>query len=371
MQEREHGNPFMAPYATPSQHSQGYSPYSDQPAALPAPQHPYGGGGAYGTDSQLGDAYRDDPVYPPAGASPNNSALLLPAGTSAENAALSRSYGASYVPGARGAAASRTKRRWIGLGVVAGIIVVAAAVVLPVYFLVIKKHNDAASASTSGGSGAGGSKGVVGAVTGGDGSTVVTPRTGRASCIITPLGAIRAGAWDAASPFGSGGRPNSWMPPLNESWDWAGDRIYGVNLGGWFVLGPCTSFSLILPRFLFPLHPLPARLSFLLPIRPFLIRPLLALLYPRSRSSPVSTLHSTHGPGRCVRNLVLSPFWCAPLMRGVWHRRLHSPIMRAALNSVFPRSAARMLAGLTSCAYAALDVRRVSAFDLHLCARVA
>ncbi|KAJ7611477.1 hypothetical protein B0H17DRAFT_1221120, partial [Mycena rosella] len=264
------------------------TPVLRPPAALPAPQHPYGGGGAYGTDSQLGDAYRDDPVYPPAGASPNNSALLLPAGTSAENAALSRSYGASYVPGARGAAASRTKRRWIGLGVVAGIIVVAAAVVLPVYFLVIKKHNDAASASTSGGSGAGGSKGVVAPSRAG----TAAPSSPRERVELR-----RAGAWDAASPFGSGGRPNSWMPPLNESWDWAGDRIYGVNLGGWFVLGPCTSFSLILPRFLFPLHPLPARLSFLLPIRPFLIRPLLALLYPRSRSSPVSTLHSTHGPG--------------------------------------------------------------------------
>ncbi|KAJ7634032.1 hypothetical protein B0H17DRAFT_1149758 [Mycena rosella] len=209
IQEREHADPFLAPYATPPQHSQRYSPYSDQPGALLAPQHPYGGGGAYGTNSQLGDAYRHDPVYPPAGASPNNSALLLHTGASAENAALSRSYGPSYVPGAGGATASRRKRRWIGLGVVVGIIAIAVAVMLPVYFLVIKKHNDtSASGTASGGSGAGGSKGV------------------------------RAGAWNAANPFGSGGRPNSWTLPLNESWDWAADKIYGVNLGGWFVLKP-------------------------------------------------------------------------------------------------------------------------------------
>ncbi|KAJ7639881.1 hypothetical protein B0H17DRAFT_1149170 [Mycena rosella] len=231
MQEREHDNPFMAPYATPSQHSQ-QSLYSDHPQAPYA--SPYG---AYTTDSQLTE-YRDDPVYPPA--SPNNSAHLLPTGASAENAAPSRSYGASYVPGARGAAASRTKRRWIGLGVVAGIIVVAVAVVLPVYFLVIKKHNDAASGTASGGSGAGGSKGVVGAVTGGDGSTVVTAN-GSSFVYNNSFGGYWA--WDAANPFGSGGRPNSWTPPLNESWDWANDKIYGVNLGGWFVLEPSDAWA--------------------------------------------------------------------------------------------------------------------------------
>ncbi|KAJ7694546.1 hypothetical protein B0H17DRAFT_1131854 [Mycena rosella] len=60
MQEREHGDPFTASYATPSQQSQ-QSPYPDHPATLPPhPQAPYG---AYTTDSQLTE-YRNDPVKP-------------------------------------------------------------------------------------------------------------------------------------------------------------------------------------------------------------------------------------------------------------------------------------------------------------------
>ncbi|KAJ7702827.1 hypothetical protein B0H17DRAFT_1237504 [Mycena rosella] len=90
---------MMASYATPSQHFQ-QSPYSDHPDALPPhPQAPYASPyGAYGTDSQLTE-YRDDPVYPPAGASPNKSALRL----TGDNVPLAR----SLVPGA--ASGGRTK----------------------------------------------------------------------------------------------------------------------------------------------------------------------------------------------------------------------------------------------------------------------
>jgi hypothetical protein len=59
--------------------------------------------------------------------------------------------------------ASSKKKRWIGLGVIAGIIV---AVVLPVYFLVVKKHKHQGAA--------GAAAAATGPVTGGDGSTVVT-----------------------------------------------------------------------------------------------------------------------------------------------------------------------------------------------------
>ena len=43
---------------------------------------------------------------------------------------------------------------------------------------------------------------------------------------------------DPANPFNSSARPNSWTPALNETWSWGKDRIWGVNLGGLFVLEP-------------------------------------------------------------------------------------------------------------------------------------
>ncbi|WRT66567.1 uncharacterized protein IL334_003526 [Kwoniella shivajii] len=44
--------------------------------------------------------------------------------------------------------------------------------------------------------------------------------------------------WDEANPFNSSSRPNSWSPRLNEAWDWASNRVYGVNVGGWLVTEP-------------------------------------------------------------------------------------------------------------------------------------
>ena len=43
---------------------------------------------------------------------------------------------------------------------------------------------------------------------------------------------------DPANPFDNSAQPNSWTPPLNTSWTFGTDRIYGVNLGGLFVLEP-------------------------------------------------------------------------------------------------------------------------------------
>jgi hypothetical protein len=51
---------------------------------------------------------------------------------------------------------------------------------------------------------------------------------------------FRAGLSDPADPFANGARANSWTPALNESWTWGTDRIFGVNLGGWFILEPCA-----------------------------------------------------------------------------------------------------------------------------------
>ncbi|KAJ6502951.1 glycoside hydrolase family 5 protein [Mycena vitilis] len=236
MQERERGgsDPFLASYPTPGPHGYstlapaGYSDYA-QPALLQGSPYTQ-------SASQLGTdgGYRDDP----GGVARDNSGLLLPSGAAPMGAA-----GAEYpARGAGGGGASRRKKRLVGLGVLAGLVLVAVAVVLPVYFLVIKEHNDAsagggagaASAGGSGGDGSGGTS-VVGAITGGDGSTVVTS-TGETFVYRNSFG----GYWmaDPTNPFLNGAKANSFSPALNESWTWGTDRIYGVNLGGWFVLEP-------------------------------------------------------------------------------------------------------------------------------------
>ncbi|KAF8178886.1 glycoside hydrolase superfamily [Mycena galopus ATCC 62051] len=188
------------------------------------------------------DPYRDDPeAYPPS--SPNNSTALLgpPTSTTPRAASADPAYGAaesSAYPAKRG------RGRTLGLWALAALVVVVLAVVLPVYFVVIKKHNGTAASSSSlgGSSGASGNSStssggtpVVGAVTGGDGSTVITA-DGSSFIYNNSFG----GYWvaDPQDPFNNGARPNSWTPALNETWTWGVDHVYGVNLGGWFVLEP-------------------------------------------------------------------------------------------------------------------------------------
>ncbi|KAJ7777689.1 glycoside hydrolase family 5 protein [Mycena maculata] len=212
MQERENAAPIVSPPPTS---------YFD----LPIPQPAYASHSIAPSTASPTDSYRDDP------GSTRNSALLLPPSPKVP-AALE---GSSYAPHATPTRNSTKTRRWAGFGLLVTVLVVLA-VVLPVYFLVIKRHtsNAVASPSTtssSSGSGAdstGGDSGnataVVGAVTGGDGSTVITANGDRIA--------------DPTDPFLSGARPNSWTPALNESWTWGVDHVYGVNLGGWFVLEP-------------------------------------------------------------------------------------------------------------------------------------
>ncbi|KAI5900779.1 glycoside hydrolase family 5 protein [Schizophyllum commune H4-8] len=44
--------------------------------------------------------------------------------------------------------------------------------------------------------------------------------------------------YDPEDPFNDNAQPNSYTPPLNETWDFGKDKIYGVNLGGLFVIEP-------------------------------------------------------------------------------------------------------------------------------------
>ncbi|KJA24157.1 glycoside hydrolase family 5 protein [Hypholoma sublateritium FD-334 SS-4] len=117
------------------------------------------------------------------------------------------------------------------------VIVVFLAVFLPVYLVVVRKHKSSTNAATSagGGSGVTNPDSPTGAVTGGNGS-VIKLSNGTEFTYTNAFG----GFWiqDPADPYNQNAQPNSWTPPLNTSWTWGKDRIYGVNLGGLFVLEP-------------------------------------------------------------------------------------------------------------------------------------
>ncbi|KAG5729140.1 putative glucan 1,3-beta-glucosidase D [Termitomyces sp. T112] len=126
------------------------------------------------------------------------------------------------------------------------VIVVVLLVVLPVYFIVIKPklHQNSQADSipapasiTTPASDNGPNTNVPNSLptTGGDGSTI-TKDDGSTFTYKNAFG----GFWvsDPSDPFNNNARPNSWTPPLNQSWTWGKDRVYGVNLGGLFVLEP-------------------------------------------------------------------------------------------------------------------------------------
>lgn len=133
----------------------------------------------------------------------------------------------------------------------AALIVIILAVVIPVHFTTIKKGNSSASSASGGGSssgGGGGGRGPGGSnsvTSGGDGSTVTT-ETGEQFTYRNPYGgfceysfgttelesrptyfAILPGISDPNDPFNNNAQANSWTPPLNTSWNWETDKIYG------------------------------------------------------------------------------------------------------------------------------------------------
>ena len=118
--------------------------------------------------------------------------------------------------------------RWIAAIILLIVIVVAVAV--PVSLT--RKHSGSGSsaASSGGGSGGGGTPNPAspsGAITGGDGS-VVTMENGQTFTYSNNFG----GFWvaDPENPFSNNAQCNSWTPPLNASWTWGKDKVYGCVL---------------------------------------------------------------------------------------------------------------------------------------------
>ncbi|KAF8509917.1 glycoside hydrolase family 5 protein [Gautieria morchelliformis] len=141
-------------------------------------------------------------------------------------------------------APARSRRRsWLIAGAIALLLLIVAAVV-GIYFGLVKPHKNnstnsassssaANSSSPGSGSSSGTSKNLV--VTGGDGSKVTT-QDGSTFTYSNPYG----GYWwsDPNSPFANNAQAQSWTPPLNQSFKWGQDKIYGVNLGGWLNTEP-------------------------------------------------------------------------------------------------------------------------------------
>ncbi|KAH0830445.1 exo-beta-1,3-glucanase [Lanmaoa asiatica] len=134
---------------------------------------------------------------------------------------------------------SKSKRSIMIFASIAAAIVVILVVVLPVYFVVIKpKANDNAAASptsTASGGGGGSGSGSVAVVTGGNGSTITT-ENGTTFTYINSFGGTWY--WDPNNPFNNNAQPNSWTPPLNQTFKFGTNKIFGVNLGGWLTTEP-------------------------------------------------------------------------------------------------------------------------------------
>jgi aryl-phospho-beta-D-glucosidase BglC (GH1 family) len=198
-----------------------------------------------GLSPDLGNTPRDSiaastngPEQSRDGLTPAESTTFLPAGKESETVLPERAI-----------ATKPPYRRPAFLAVaVAALVAIILTIILPVYFVVIHKNKNSSNLANGNGNGSGNGSGSgngngknppssSNATTGGDGSIIVS---GNTSFIYhNSFG----GYWiyDPQDPFNDGAAPNSWTPPLNKSWVWGSNRVFGVNLGGLFVLEPFIS----------------------------------------------------------------------------------------------------------------------------------
>nr|GAT59625.1 glycoside hydrolase [Mycena chlorophos] len=135
---------------------------------------------------------------------------------------------------------SRRKPILIGVGVLALVVIIAIVIA------VVVRHKSSDDSSSSGNSTSASSSGTSGstssgaakvnlAVSGSDGSTVYA-EDGSTFTYVNKFG----GTWyyDVNDPFNNAAQPQSWTPPLNQTFQFGVDPIRGVNLGGWLVTEP-------------------------------------------------------------------------------------------------------------------------------------
>lgn len=153
----------------------------------------------------------------------------------------------------------KSRRPIIWILVALGIIALILVIVLPVYFVVVQPRNRNSSTASAPSTEASGEtdhnnipnaspEAPVLATTGGDGSEVTdedgnkftyrnsfggyceltppwTPSTVLLRCVANYF--RTSGVYDIKDPYNNGARPNAWTPPLNQSWNWGTDRIFG------------------------------------------------------------------------------------------------------------------------------------------------
>lgn len=160
--------------------------------------------------------YRDDP----------HDSDFVARATSPRNRYLEEKR-AAYTP------PNKSKRKIIIGAIAVGVIVVAIAIVVALYFTVIKKNGNTSSAIGSGdgnnnntNNNNGNNNNPTNSVlkTGGNGSTI-TLDDGSKITYYNPFGG--SWYWDPSDPFNNNAQAQSWTPPLNKSFQWGTDRVFG------------------------------------------------------------------------------------------------------------------------------------------------
>ena len=136
-----------------------------------------------------------------------------------------------YLPEKRAAyvgPSSKYKRKLLFAGAAVAALIVIAAIIVPIYFTVIKPKSAAAVPTSSSGSPASpsstSSTGSLAVVTGGNGSKVTT-EDGTTFIYTNPFGGFWY--WDPNDPFNNNAQAQSWIPPLNQTFRFGIDKIYG------------------------------------------------------------------------------------------------------------------------------------------------
>ncbi|KAJ1026272.1 hypothetical protein NDA16_002359 [Ustilago loliicola] len=138
-----------------------------------------------------------------------------------------------------------TKKKWLILLAVAAVIaVLTIAIVVPITQVLLKSDNKSAKAGQGAGSSSGSNQGSGSGsgstpavekqpeVWGTNGSTIDLGN-GRSFTYINNFG----GRW-ASQPFNNSAQAQNYTPSLDQEFDFARNRILGVNLGGWLVTEP-------------------------------------------------------------------------------------------------------------------------------------
>jgi glucan 1,3-beta-glucosidase len=164
--------------------------------------------------------------YVPYEDEPRDSAAALagaPASPSGQQFRYLEEKRSKYVP------ARKSKRTVVIASIIAALILAITAIVVAIYFTVIKKHSSSSASSPTGTSSASSPSGTSKpnsklVVSGGDGSTV-TMDDGTTFTYSNKFG----GTWyyDPQDPFNNAAQANSWTPPLNQSFRYGVDRVFG------------------------------------------------------------------------------------------------------------------------------------------------